>query len=323
MRRNCQGMKSHTLVSRRAAVQLGMNAVAVGGITLAGAARAEELPAWKKGNIAVPGGKVLSRTYGGGRRAPLLLVHGGPSGADSRPYAVMSELGEERQLVTWDQLDCGESDHPGDAANWRHARYVEEMDTVRRKLAPGPVHIFGGSWGSTLAMEWMAVKRPADVLSVTFVCPGLDYERTETARRRAQQQLSPESKRAFEEFARTGDASDPAYAAANAEYVKRFITRNPPPGFYGGRPNPAMMRALFVDWRNWSRVREFGQLKQPVLLMRGEYDYITDDDVAFYAAARPGTETVVIRNAAHLAFLDNPQETNAVVRRFLRKADGA
>lgn len=302
-------------------MQLGIKIAALGRFALTDTSRGEELPTWKTGKLAVPGGNILWRTHGGGGQAPLLLVHGGPSGADSRPYVVMSALGDERQLVTWDQLDCGESDHPNEPANWTHARYVEEMDTVRKKLTPGPVHIFGGSWGSTLAMEWLAVKRPPNVLSVTFVCPALDYGRTEAARQRAQRQLSPESKAAFEKFARTGDGSNPAFGAANAEYVKKFITRYTPPGLYGGRPNPAMMRALSVDWRNWSRVQEFGSLTQPVLLMRGEYDYITDEDIAFYAAARPGTKTVVVRDAAHLAFLDNPTASNAFVRDFLRRAE--
>jgi proline iminopeptidase len=286
-------------------------------------APAQPLPVWTVGKVAVPGGSVVSRTFGGGRKAPLLLVHGGPSGADSRAYATMSALGDERQLISWDQLDCGDSDHPNRPENWRHARFVEEMDTVRRKLAPGPVHVLGGSWGSTLIMEWLVTKRPRNVLSVTFLCPAIDYTRTEASRRNAQQKLSPSSVAAFEEFTRTGDASKPAYAQANAEYVRTFVTRNPPPGMYGsGRPNPDMMKALFVDWKNWTRVKELAQLRQPLLLVRGEHDYITDEDVAFYAAARPGTETAVIPHAAHLTFFDNAEATNAVVRRFLQRAEG-
>jgi hypothetical protein len=34
------------------------------------------------------------------------------------------------------------------------------MDIVGNKLTPGPVHVLGGSWGSTLAMEWLVTKRP-------------------------------------------------------------------------------------------------------------------------------------------------------------------
>jgi proline iminopeptidase len=261
------------------------------------------------------------RTYGGGKKLPLLLVHGGPAGASSKPYEMMSALGNERRLVTWDQLDCGDSDHPNDPANWRLARYVEEMDLVRNKLAPGPVHVLGGSWGSMLAMEWLVAKRPANIASVIFMCPILDRVRGEASRLSAQMRLSPPSKQAFEDLARTGNFANPALAAANVEYQRTFIIRRPPPELVGGAPNPAMMRALDVDMHTWSRVAEIAKLSQPVLFIRGEYDYVTPEDVAVYAAARPGSEVATIANAAHLAFIDNPGNTNEVVRRFLNKAE--
>jgi len=33
------------------------------------------------------------------------------------------------------------------------------MDLVRKSLAPGRIHVMGGSWGSTLAMEWLITRR--------------------------------------------------------------------------------------------------------------------------------------------------------------------
>src|SRR5262245_581881 len=162
---------------------------------------AAQSASWTTGKLEVPGGNVFWRSYGNGKKLPLLLVHGGPAGADSKPYEMMSALGDERRLITWDQLDCGESDHPNDAKNWRLARFVEEMEVVRNKLAPGPVHILGGSWGSTLAMEWLITKQPANVASVIFMCPNLDMTRAEASRRNAQNKLSPASKQAFDDFA--------------------------------------------------------------------------------------------------------------------------
>ena len=82
-----------------------------------------------------------------------------------------------------------------------------------------------------------------------------------------------------------------------------------------------MLRVLGTDMRNWSRVSELAGLTQPVLFVRGEYDYITPEDVSFYAASRPGSEVATVPRAAHLAFVDNPLGTNEVVRRFLSKAE--
>jgi L-proline amide hydrolase len=277
---------------------------------------ARQSASWDSGKIAVPGGNVFWRAFGTGSKIPLLAVHGGPSGASSKPYEMLSGLGADRRLVTWDQLDCGESDRPNNPANWRFARFVEEMDAVRQALAPGPVHVMGGSWGSTLAMEWLVTKRPADVASVIFMCPTLDSRRAEASRRNAQMRLSAPSRAAFEEAARSGNFGNPALAAANAEYQRTYIMRRPRPEFAGGPPDPAMLRALSVDWLKWSRVADLATLKQPVLFIRGEHDYVTAEDVAVYAAARPGAQVETIPDAAHLAFVDNPDRTVSAIRRF-------
>ena len=305
------------MVTRR---QFGLSVVGLAACATS-RARTQQPAAWETGRIAVPGGNVFWRAYGKGSRVPLLAVHGGPSGADSKPTEMMAALGDERRLTAWDQLDCGQSDRPNDPANWRLARFVEEMDIVRNKLAPGPVHVIGGSWGSTLAMEWLVTKRPANVVSVVFMCPTLDTGRAEASRRAAQMRLSPPSRQAFEDLARGGNFANPALAAANAEYQRTFIIRRPPAGLAIGPPDPAMLRALGVDMRNWSRVSDLAKLTQPVLFIRGEDDYITAEDVAAYAAARPGSEVATIPDAAHLAFVDNPEGTNQGPRRFLNSAD--
>jgi pimeloyl-ACP methyl ester carboxylesterase len=310
-------MESAMVLTRR---QFGvtMLSVATGVAPRAGAIQAA---VWDTGKIAVPGGNIFWRAYGKGTSLPLLMVHGGPSGASSKPYEMMSGLGDERRLLTWDQLDCGESDHPNDPANWRYARFAAEMDAVRNKLTPGPVHVLGASWGSTVMMEWLVTKRPANVASIIFMCPTLDAARVDASMRNAQARLSPTSKQAFDDLARTGDLTDPALTQANAEYQRTFIVHRPPPGFASGSPNPAMLHALDVDRRGWSRVADLAKLTPPVLFVRGEYDFVTAEDVAAYAAARPNSEVATIPDAAHVVFADNPEATIEVVRRFLAKAE--
>jgi len=192
---------------------------------------------------------------------------------------------------------------------------------VRNSLVPGPMHVFGASWGSTLAMEWLVTKRPANVASVIFMCPGLDISRAEESRRRAQQRLSPASSATFDQLARTGKVASEALAAASAEYLRTFIMRRPRPELAYGPPDLAIMKALGTDLASWSRVAELRTLTQPVLFIRGEHDFVTEDDVNVFAAARPGSELVTIPDAGHLAFLDNPDATHDAVRRFLLRIE--
>jgi pimeloyl-ACP methyl ester carboxylesterase len=82
-----------------------------------------------------------------------------------------------------------------------------------------------------------------------------------------------------------------------------------------------MMGALMRDLRQWTRVADIGKLTQPLLFIRGEHDYVTSEDVDVYAKASARSETATIADAAHLAFVDNPDATNEVVRRFLNRIE--
>ena len=111
------------------------------------------------GRIAVPGGNVFWRRFGNGSGIPLLVIHGGP-GLTSGYLESFTALSDARPVFMWDQLDCGRSDCPKNPDLWTLERFVEELDRVRAALTPGPVHILGHSWGTTLAMEWLVTRRP-------------------------------------------------------------------------------------------------------------------------------------------------------------------
>ena len=185
-----------------------------------------ELAAWRaQGRIAVPGGNVFWRRCGSGAGIPLLVIHGGPglTSAYMEPFMALSDA---RPVFTWDQLDCGRSDCPGNPALWTLERFVEELDVVRRSLTPGPVHILGHSWGTTLAMEWLTTRRPAGIISVIFASPCLDTPRWIEDTRALVSQLSPEAQAAVAEAERTGDFHTPAYQrVAWGEWIHAHVTR--------------------------------------------------------------------------------------------------
>ena len=280
-------------------------------------------PAWRTGRLAVPGGEVLWRMFGGGPGLPFIMVHGGPTRLGSKLLEYDYPLGDERRLITWDQLDTGGSDKPRNPKNWRLARFVEELERVRQALAPGPVHVGGASTGSGIVMEWMITHRPRDVKSLVLMCPTLDM-RVPVARQAAQQRLSPASAAAFREFNRTG-RSTPEVEAAQAEYRRIFIMRRPPPGIDladNDMYDMEIIRALTPDLAGRDRAKPLRDLTQPVLFVRGEHDWVRDEDVRAYAALCRDAEIATIPDAAHLAFIDNPTAYHAVVRRFFRKVEG-
>jgi pimeloyl-ACP methyl ester carboxylesterase len=62
------------------------------------------------------------------------------------------------------------------------------------------------------------------------------------------------------------------------------------------------------------------QIKIPTLIIVGEFDVTTPPELSRYMAERiPGAELRIVKNSAHLAKLENPDEFNAYVLDFLRR----
>jgi pimeloyl-ACP methyl ester carboxylesterase len=282
---------------------------------------AKDRTAWRTGQLAVPGGNVVWRTYGDGSGLPLIMVHGGPTPLGAKLFEINYSLGDERRLITWDQLDTGLSDKPRNSANWRIARFADELELVRQKHAPGPVHVRGTSLGAVIVMEWMTTREPKNVVSLVLDCPALDRERVRVAQHAAQDRLSAPSAAAFREFSRTGQIT-PAVAAAMDEYTREVILRRPPPGSPAyAPPDSEMARGLGPDLGARDRASLLRNLTQPVLFVRGEHDWVRDEDVRAYAALCRDAEVVTIADAGHLMFADNPRAYQAAVRQFLRRVD--
>jgi len=84
---------------------------------------------------------------------PCVFVHGGPGGG-SAPEARQFFDPERYRIVVFDQRGCGRSrPHASLEANttWH---LVADMETLRRELGINRWLVFGGSWGSTLALAY-------------------------------------------------------------------------------------------------------------------------------------------------------------------------
>ena len=103
---------------------------------------------------------------------PALFVHGGPGGgcdASSRCYFDPTLY----RIVTFDQRGCGRSTPFASLENNSTWHLVEDMERIREQLGIDKWLLFGGSWGSTLALAY-AQKHPDRVLGLVlrgiFLC---------------------------------------------------------------------------------------------------------------------------------------------------------
>lgn len=98
--------------------------------------------------------------------APVVYVHGGPGGGTHPNFRRYFDPDHYR-IILFDQRGCGRST-PGsslDANTTWHL--VADMELVRASLGIGRWHLFGGSWGSTLALAY-AQKHRMQVASMVM-----------------------------------------------------------------------------------------------------------------------------------------------------------
>ncbi len=82
---------------------------------------------------------------------PILLLHGGPgagAGVDQRRFFDPHFY----RIILFDQRGSGRSEPLGEVRDNTPAHLVRDIEALRTHLRIGKWHLFGGSWGATLAL---------------------------------------------------------------------------------------------------------------------------------------------------------------------------
>lgn len=85
--------------------------------------------------------------------APALIVHGGPGGGCNPAMRRFHDPSHYR-IILLDQRGCGRSRPNASIENNTTWHLVEDIERLRRHLGIGRWQLFGGSWGSTLALAY-------------------------------------------------------------------------------------------------------------------------------------------------------------------------
>ena len=98
--------------------------------------------------------------------APALIVHGGPGGG-TNPTMRRFHDPKHTRIVLFDQRGCGRSLPNASIENNTTWHLVEDMERLRAHLGIGRWQLFGGSWGSTLALAY-AITHPERVSALVL-----------------------------------------------------------------------------------------------------------------------------------------------------------
>ena len=79
----------------------------------------------KEGYIAVTGGNVYYKIVGDGSKTPIILLHTVDQEGHMFLLCIL-KLGNDRQVIFYDQLGSGKSDRPTDHSLWNIDRFLSK-----------------------------------------------------------------------------------------------------------------------------------------------------------------------------------------------------
>jgi len=113
-----------------------------------------EIGPYETGFLPLSDGHVMYwEQVGNPRGVPVLFLHGGPGAGAGIIHRRFFDPGFWRVII-FDQRGAGRSRPLGGLANNTTPQLVDDIEVLRRHLGIGQVLLFGGSWGSTLALAY-------------------------------------------------------------------------------------------------------------------------------------------------------------------------
>jgi len=174
--------------------------------------------------IDVGPGEVVAYDFGAGEDV-ILLLNGGPGlPCDYLRDSHSCLIDDGYRVVAFDQLGTGRSDRPTDPALWTITRYVEEVETVRRALDLGRVHLIGQSWGGWLGIEY-ALTHPGALRTLVLENTAADIPHLVSELERLRGALGPETVAMMQRHEAEGTLDHPEYQAAITILNYRHVCR--------------------------------------------------------------------------------------------------
>lgn len=281
--------------------------------------------------IPVPGGyKVWTKRVGGGA-VKLLTLHGGPGFCHDYLECFEDFLPQAGiEFYYYDQLGCGNSDHPTDDRLWTLSRYVDEVEAVRVGLGLDHFALYGHSWGGMLAIEY-ALKYPQHlsrlvISDMTASVPAY-VEHAKVLRA----EFSAADQATLDKYEKLGKTDDPLYTAIIEKLYRRHVCRLDPwpepvtrafsklnAHIYNLMQGPNEF-SITGNFRNWDRWADLPRITTPALVMGARYDEMDPEQIRREGRLIPHAQTWISTRGSHLCMYDDQEAYFAALVPFLQR----
>lgn len=261
-------------------------------------------------------------------KAPIIFLHGGP-GSSHNYFEVLDRIAEldNRQLIMYDQIGCGESFVENRPDLWNSKTWVEELIALREHLGLKEVHILGQSWGGMQLLDYICNYKPEGVKSIILSSTLPASWMWGLERKRNIALLPVEMQEAIAKATESGDYSSPEYQAAEAEYMRRHCAgatdENSPECLT--RPVKKGVEAYVVGWgpneftplgtlKDYDVTEQLKDIKEPALVVSGTDDLCTPYIAKYMYDRIPTSEWELFRACRHMCFVeDNEKYVNMLI----------
>ncbi len=288
--------------------------------------------------VETPAGtfNVWTKKIGESPKVKVLLLHGGPAMGCEYMECFRDFLPKEGfEIYEYDQLGCARSDKPGNDDLWTTARYVEEVEQVRKALGMNKdnFYIIGNSWGGILGMEY-ALKYQDNLkgLVVSNMQASIpEYAKYNGVLRSQMRKSLVDSLTVFEE---KEDYKNPVYMdLVMKEYYTKHICRLPewPDGLNRSfehmnehiyvlmqGPSEFKVGGRLLTWDIMDRLKE---IKVPTLMIGAKYDTMDPAAMEKMAGMVQKGRYLYCPNGSHLAMWDDQANYYPGIITFIKDVD--
>ncbi|HMK03331.1 MAG TPA: proline iminopeptidase-family hydrolase [Ferruginibacter sp.] len=292
-------------------------------------------------SIETPKGKfnVWTKRIGNNPKIKLLLLNGGPGATHEYFECFESFLPrEDIEFIYYDQLGCGNSDNPKDTAMWNLARFVEEVEQVRKalNLTKDNFYLLGHSWGGILALQY-ALKYQDNlkgliISNMMSSCP--DYGKY------AQEVLAPQFDQkildTIRQIEKQGDFANPKYMELlmphfYTKHILRFPVEQWPEPV--NRSFSKMNQSLYVTMQgpsefgiggnlvNWDVKAELPKIKIPTLSIGAQHDTMDPEHMKWMSTQVKNGRYLYCENGSHMSLYDDQENYFPGLIKFIKDVD--
>ncbi len=280
---------------------------------------------------------VLGRTHytrrGRGRKTPIIWLHGGPGGMH-KPDGNTFQLAKDRMVYCYTQVGGGKSSKT-EKKHWNIKTFVDELGLLVEAWGLTEFHLMGGSWGTTLALEYYLRRRGKGVKSLVFQSPCFSADDWKADGRRLIKGLPRETQKVINTCHDIGATDSRVYRdAMKVFYLKHVLRNRKKLKEMFERKNPNGNRVYEYMWgpsefepsgtlKSYNRVAALDRIKVPTMIICGEFDEATPETGVKYANRIPACTFAEIKGASHAIWEEKPARIRKVIGDFLQDIEAS